>query len=98
MSQPKQKRKLWSSESMKAAIKSVKGDKGLREASRHGSTTFQLKLYEDVLLEWLTWIVDQAPHTHLLGFTLYLKLSVSEIFKTNSWSVCLQSELNPLPW
>ena len=35
MSQLKQKRKLWSSESMEAAVKSVKdGGKGLREASR----------------------------------------------------------------
>ena len=29
VSQPKQKRKLWSSESMKAAVESVKGGKGL---------------------------------------------------------------------
>jgi len=45
-------------ERMKAAVESVKGAKGCER--RQGSTTFQLKVYEDVLLEWLIWIVDQA--------------------------------------
>ena len=34
MAQSKQKQKLWSTESMEATVESVKGGKGLREASR----------------------------------------------------------------
>ena len=34
IAQSKQKRKLWSTESMETAVESVKGGKGLREASR----------------------------------------------------------------
>lgn len=49
MAQSKQKRKLWSSESMEAAVESVKGGKGLREASR---------LYNVPIERWVTGMVE----------------------------------------